>query len=306
MLYTLVKGSFNLAEQLTLCAEQPAPQMEDVYYGKPGQSSLQYAADFHPGKHSTDVLMLGQACAPSQQAVYHLDVQLQLGALHKVVRVFGNRVWQGGSISQPELFTRMPLVYEKAFGGLDIQGDALRGGEARNPVGVGFRGKKSASQLDGTPLPNLECPKQLIQDTTDTPEPAAFGPRAPNWQPRLQFAGTYDQAWQTTRAPYLPDDYSPRFMNVAHPNLIAPGFLQGGEPIKIIGMHPMGEIISQVPYVKLAAIVEVAGQTQPAAFNLETILLEPNQLRMSLVWKAAFPCDKKALKISQVTVNLAR
>jgi hypothetical protein len=41
-------------------------------------------------------------------------------------------------------------------------------------------------------------------------------------------------------------------------------------------------------------------------FNLETLLLEPNQLRFSMVWRAAMPCDKKMLKISEVKIATSR
>lgn len=305
-LYVVVKGSFDIGDNITLCDLQSPPQMQDEYYGEPGASSVKYSSDVHPGKVATDIFMIGQACAPDQRPVYFLDVHLQVGKLAKIVRVFGNRVWQGGSISQPEAFTRMPLVYEKAFGGLDLVDGQVRAGESRNPVGVGFAGKKTSSQIDGTPLPNLECPKSPITHPNDTPEPACFAPRAPNWYPRLLYAGTYDEQWEQQRAPYLPADYSARFMNAAHPDLIAEGFLQGGEPVKIMGMHPLGELNFTVPYVKLAAEIDLADKKESLLFNLESILLEPNQLKVSLVWKAAFPCDKQALKIRQVTLNLAR
>jgi hypothetical protein len=82
--------------------------------------------------------------------------------------------------------------------------------------------------------------------------PACFAPVAPNWQPRAGFAGTYDDNWQQTRAPYLPDDYNPRFMNVAPPDLIYPGYLQGGEAVRVIGMHPAGDLGFALPYVNLS------------------------------------------------------
>jgi hypothetical protein len=42
------------------------------------------------------------------------------------------------------------------------------------------------------------------------------------------------------------------------------------------------------------------------AFNLETLLLEPGDLRVGLTWRAALVCDKQALKVRRVTVNLSR
>src|SRR5690625_5122099 len=107
--------------------------------------------------------------------------------------------------------------------------------------------------MEGQLLPNLEDPANLIQSVDDCPEPACFGFRAPNWQPRAGFAGTYDQHWQERRAPYLPDDYNSRFCNAAHPDLIYPGYLQGGEPVEITNMHPEGKLKFTLPYLKLVA-----------------------------------------------------
>ena len=35
----------------------------------------------------------------------------------KVARVYGDRVWKGRSLSQPEPFLSIPLVYERSYGG---------------------------------------------------------------------------------------------------------------------------------------------------------------------------------------------
>jgi hypothetical protein len=151
-----------------------------------------------------------------------------------------------------------------------INGNTPRDAETKNPVGRGFVGQKHTTELNGFPLPNLECPDNLIRDYRDRPAPACFAPIAPNWQPRAGFAGTYDDIWQQTRAPYLPDDYNPRFMNVAPPDLIYPGYLQGGEAVRIIGMHPAGDLGCSLPYVNLSNKVLVAGQEMTSGgFNRE-------------------------------------
>ncbi len=305
-LYTMVKATFKIGQQWTLVEQQPEPQKEDVFWGEPGQSSLHFASDFHTGKASTDVLMTGSACAPEKQSVRQMDVSLSVGGVSKKIRVFGDRQWNQGLITSPQPFTVMPLVYERAFGGVDIIEGQVRAGEMRNPVGVGFAGKKSQSEMNGIALPNLECPNQLIQYHDDLPVPAGFGPIAPHWQPRAALAGTYDELWQTTRAPYLPEDYHPRFMNVAHPDLICANFLKGGEPVRITGMHPLGELNFNLPILKLRNKILMEGSEISFDFTLETVLLDPNQLQLSMVWRSAFECDKKALKVKQVTVSMTR
>jgi hypothetical protein len=306
-LYIMVKATFAIGTQWTLAEKQAPLQQGDEYWGEPAKSSVRFSSDYHIGKPATDILMVGSACAPGQRPVRQMDVGLQVGSLSKVVRVFGDRIWNQGQITQPEPFMTMPLVYERAFGGQDlIEGEKLRDVETKNPVGCGFAGQKDPSEMQGMSLPNLECPDHLIRNYRDRPDPACFAPIAPNWQPRVSFAGTYDDIWQQTRAPYLPDDYKPQFMNVAPASLIYPGYLQGGEGVRIIGMHPAGDLGFTLPYVNLANKILMAGQEYAAPFVMETLLLDPNQRQLSMVWRAAMACDKKLPKIQQISVSLSR
>jgi len=305
-LYTMVRATFNIGPQWTLAEKQPEPQQADVYWAEPETSSLRFVSDYHIGKAATDILMSGYACAPQEQPVRQLDVHLSVGSVSKTLRVFGDRFWHAGQITHPQTFTKMPLIYERAFGGADIHEQRLRSSEERNPVGVGYAGEKSNAEMNGLPLPNIEYPKELISDISDRPTPAGFAPIAPAWLPRRQFAGTYDENWSQTRAPYLPDNFDSKFLNAAHPDLIYPGFLQGGESVSIRGMHPMGDLNFNLPYVKLRNKLTVAGEEKHADFVLETLTLDPNQLQLSMTWRSAYLCDKKALKISNIHVSLAR
>jgi hypothetical protein len=122
----------------------------------------------------------------------------------------------------------------------------------------------------------------------------------------MRFVGTYDEAWQSERAPYLPADFDKRFLNMAHPDMVAEGYLKGGEPVSIVGMHPSGELQVHLPKVDMKSTVLVGSVEHQTQLNLETILFEPNKLRMSMVWRAALPCDKNVLKIKKVKVALKR
>lgn len=305
-LYVVVKGTFGIGAGVTLVDVQTPPCETDVYWTEPHKSSLKYASDIHTGKPATDIVVLGHACAPAQKEVTELDVGVAVGEVQKSVRVFGDRVWRDGKITRPLPFKAMPIVYERAYGGVQIVDGEVADAEARNPVGRGFAGSRKEGDMNDVPLPNLEDPAQLIRCQNDRPAPASFGAYAPNWQPRAGFAGTYDEVWRKTRAPYLPFDFDGRFLNAAHPDLIYPGFLQGGEPVTITHMHPNGPIRFDVPQVRLVTRVKVASATESPPFRLETLILEPNQLKASLVWRAALPCDKQALKISDVAITISR
>ncbi len=303
-LYLVVRAGFDIAPRATLTDEQPAPPEADVYWAEPGRSSLKYVSDYHIGKAGTDIAMIGLACAPSQKMVTSLDVNLSLGGMGKTVRVFGDRQWRDGQATRPTPFQTMPMVYEKAFGGVQIVDGEADDVEVRNPVGCGFSGNRGVADMDGVPLPNLEDPRHLIRDCTDRPPPAGFGFCSPEWQPRAGFAGTYDQRWQRERAPYLPEDFDLRFLNMAHPDLICTDFLQGGEAVSISGMHPEGQLDFALPRVDLFSRLKLGDQTHQAEFRLETLLFEPNRLQMSMVWKAAYSCDKRINRIDEIGIGL--
>lgn len=305
-LYVIVKATFNIGNKWTLAEKQLPPIAEDAYWTEPVKSSLKAASDLHIGKLATDIIVTGDACAPEGKQANQLDVQVMVGQVRKSIRVFGDRQWQNGGIAHPIPFQTMPMVYEKAFGGVDEENGVIVSADMRNPVGAGYAGRKKARELNGTPLPNLENPAQLIQDIKDMPTPACFSYISPGWQPRANFAGTYDEQWQKNRAPYLPDDFDMRFFNAAHPDLTYTGFVTGGEPVRISGMHPKGDLQFNIPHVRLAAKVNVKNRIETPVFDMETLIIEPNHLQLSMVWKAALRCDKKSLKISEVTINLSR
>jgi len=306
-LYIIVRASLDIGPKWTLSDEQKPPQAADEHWtDDPATSSLKLASELHIGKPATDIVMTGHAWSPAGREVQQLDVGLTVGSVSKAVRVFGDRQWHNGAISRPQPFCSMPLVYEKAFGGIHKEGDNIVDAEARNPVGCGFSGKRKAADVNGEPLPNLEDPRQLLQRVGDIVTPAGFSFISPSWQPRLSYAGSYDESWQKTRAPYLPLDFDARFFNMSHPDLIYPGYLLGGEAVHITGVNPDGPLAFELPVIGLAASVAVKSRLEKPAFNLETLLIEPDELKLSMTWRAAMRCDKEALKIREVQVNLSR
>lgn len=310
-LYVVLKATFEFTPGgPRLSEKQQKLVLADEPWGKPGESSLKYASEAHLLKPGTDVVLVGDAYAPKGRPVPSSLVSVQVGALRKVVQVFGERHWKGGLVSPrpstPEPFLRMPLVYERAYGGIHAQ-EGGRGkvlSEPRNPVGRGFRGRRSASEMAGQPLPNLEDPLKLIEGISDTPAPAGFGFVAPSWQPRQSFAGTYDHAWQTQRSPYLPLDFRAEFFLAGPAGLCTRQFLSGGEPVELIGASPDGVKQFRLPECRLSVTVDIAGQPRKPPLQLETLLLEPGESRFSMLWRGAVPCDKKALKVEQALFQL--
>jgi hypothetical protein len=301
---TVVKGTFTLDRQPETAGEQVPINLADEYYGKPGETSIRAPSDISLAKPGTDVLLHGHAYAPGGRAT-SMDVSLSVGKLHKTVRVFGDRAWSsdgvGHSISPPAPFERMPLVWERAYGGADEVDSALHQ-EARNPVGVGFRCRSSDYRLDGQPLPNLEDPDHLITNWKQSPPPACFAAVAPDWEPRRSLAGVYDDAWREDRAPFLPEDFDNRFFQVAPPGLAAPEYLIGGESVIVRGASPNGELQSKLPELPLRVTYVVDGRREDRPANIDTVLIEPDAGRSTLVWRASYRCERLLPRVSVVEV----
>jgi hypothetical protein len=196
----------------------------------------------------------------------------------------------------------MPLVWERAFGGLHRRGDKVLA-EERNPVGCGFAGGRSSNDMQGQPVPNLEDPAAPLQSLGQASAPACLAPTAPSWLPRRSWAGTYDAAWQRGRAPYLPDDFDARFFHCAAPDFAFDRYLEGGEPVQVDGVSPDGPIAFTVPDARLAVSVTVAGSTQQPPAYLETLSIEPDENHVCLTWRAALRCDRQVLKVEKIVVS---
>jgi hypothetical protein len=302
-LFTVLKATFTLGARVALAEDQVPVALADQHYGEPGLSSVRVPSDVCIGKPSTDILLVGSAWAPGGRATWQMDVSVAVGPVSKSARVFGDRVWDsspaGATLVWVAPFERMPLVWERAYGGTD-QTERGPTAEPRNPVGLGFRARDGAKPLAGLPAPNVEDPASPISSWKDTPPPAGFAPIAPHWEPRKSYAGTYDETWQKTRAPYLPNDFDPRFFQLAPPGLSASGRLQGGELVDLRGVTPDGVLQFTLPSARVHVVyrLDTGEETRPAA--LDTIILEPDAGRLMMVWSAALPCDKAALKVREI------
>jgi hypothetical protein len=205
-------------------------------------------------------------------------------------------------MSSPEPFETMPLMWERAYGGVDpvSDGDA----EVRNPVGVGYFARGGEGPQGDQWVPNLEDPSHLIARWTDRPPPACFAPIAAHWEPRRSYAGTYDERWQEERAPYLPADFDPRFFQVAPPDLVATEPLEGGELVVVEGASPSGVLRFRLPVVDVSLTYVVDGASEVRPVVLDTVVIEPDLDRLQLVWRGVLQCDKKALRVSEIRASL--
>jgi len=303
-LHVIVKATLTLKPRLALAPTQMPVTLADEYYDDPQTSSIKLASEMHIGKPGTDVLLVGSAHAAGGDEVTNSIVSVAAAGRVKHVRVSGDRFWRrDGGMTAPQPFTSMPLVWERAFGGTHVLPERVLA-EERNPIGLGFRGKRSAGEMADEPVPNIEDPSTPLTSAGDVGTPVCFAPSSPAWLPRRAFAGTYDAAWQRRRAPYLPDDFDARFFMMAAPELAFEQYLAGGEPFQLDGVHPDGPIAFSLPAAPLELEVTVAGSPERPPANLETVLIAPDVNLLCLSWRATLAVDRKVLKVETIAIGM--
>jgi hypothetical protein len=302
-----VKATFDIKPDgsTEVSKEQPPVLRIAEHHGEPGKSSIKYDADLVLTKKTTDVIVVGHAYAPAGTEVTHTDVGFKVGPIQKVLRVIGDRTWGSFGASAPLPFEKMPLVYERAFGGVDIKSKSPeKDWEWRNPVGTGFA--VSSRNATGLKLPNIEDPKKLISSWDDHPAPAGFGAIECHWQPRVGFAGTYDDNWMKTRQPLLAEDLDDRYFQCAPDDQQAPEFMRGGEPVVLHRLTPGGSLKFFLPKPFLGFDTRFYDGSRELHKNrkLHTVILEPDYPRVSLVLHSSLLCHFKGHKLARTVVTL--
>jgi len=301
-----VKGTFVLDKQgrtLEEAEEQEPLIMGDVHYGEPGESSVKYESDTGPLKTATDVVLVGHAYPPGGEGS-SVDVSLAVGSVERTVRVFGDRKWSRTlgkwGLTKPEKFERMPLIYERAYGGMDAvdEDPAKHAMERRNPVGSGFA--VSRGSLEDLPGPNIEDPGNLIKGWKDRPDPVGFGFIGRGWAPRVDLAGTYDGVWEKDRLPLLPKDFDHRYFNGAHTSLTAAPRLKGGESVTVRGATPRGELRFPLPRRALDMSWTIRDNWTHVPMDLDTVVIEPDESRVLLTWRATIECGREMTAIDKI------
>lgn len=294
-----VRGTFvvEAGGEVIVADQQLDVRLAPEYFGEPGKSALKYDMDMVRTKPGTDVVLHAHAHAPDQRPAPFVDVGFEVGALNKHLTVVGNRVWKRGLLgtypSEPKPFLTLPIRYEFSWGG------PLRSGEGRdpgNPVGLGRLAEA------GNPVPNIESRGDPIRSPGHTGQAVGFGPIAAEWQPRLKLAGTYDEAWQKERQPLVPRDFQNGYFRCAPVDQQVDGFLHGGEEVVLHNMTPGRLLRFKIPKVSLGFSTRIAGGTTHHRGDIHTVIIEPEQRRLIVVWHTSLPCHHTLYTLKETVV----
>src|SRR5262245_46225213 len=286
----VVKATFDVQRDgsCRIGAEQTAIRQMAETYGDFGKTSVRYETDLAGVKPATDVLVHGDAIAPHGQRVTELDVSVRVGAIKKRLRVIGDRVWETGMLgirmSAPRQFERMPLVYERAYGGWDRSAadEAQHRLERRNHVGTGFACREEGCVVSS--VAKVEDPDHLIARWSDRPAPAGLNAIDCAWSPRRELAGTYDDEWRRTRFPSWAADFDPRYHNCAPRDQQSAGYLAGGERVDIHNMSEHGPLSFHLPKMQFSFRTRFGRERVEHEGQLCSVIVEPNVPLVILAW----------------------
>lgn len=292
----IIKGTWDiLPDGTTTLSTIQIPVNSGPVFQNDGKRLL-YDTDAGPAKLATDIVLNGHAYAKNGRSTSILNVGLKVGNVFRLARVYGDRIWDGKQYSQPTAFIKMPLSYKNMS-----QGAYYPFAESYyNPEGIPVSQKPEAGI---SMLPHVE----FYDD-----EVPGFGAIPRHWPGRLQFSGTYDENWQYSRAPLLPEDLDARYWQCSPAPLYAGGQLKGGEVVCLGNMTPPGAGHNGLLVFALPRVFPVYrtqfydGSLHDHQATLHTVILEPDFPRVSMVWHSALACHHLVNQLESTTVSEKR
>ncbi|MCL1029176.1 DUF2169 family type VI secretion system accessory protein [Serratia silvae] len=312
-LVVIIKVTWELPHsgQDLVLADMQTPLIEaDISTGKPGFSATLYEGDYATFKPCCDVLVNGCAYSPSDRPVKEVPVLLQVNnqnntLLSKGFMVKGDRYWEPGVISfrpsSQQPFTKMPVSYDNAFGGIDNTKLTHPYFYQDNPVGRGYSHHKT--KLAGTLLANTEEIGNPIRTPGGHYRPMALGAVGRSWPIRSRYAGTYDDHWIQNIMPFCPDDFDYRFFQSTPPDQQIP-YPQGGEIVSLLNFSQNAVLKFKLPQQKIPVIfIPHVGSDKQLQSMVDTILIEPELGRVVMTSRAVLPIKKSLHEIKEVIVG---
>jgi hypothetical protein len=289
--------TFDAHGRVAVAKDQQEVCLAPEFFGAPAHSSMRYDTDLVRTKPGTDILLHAHAHAPGGKPAPCVDVGFRVGPLSKQLRVFGDRVWErrlsGLAPGEPIPFVSMPIRYERAWGGALPDTDAR---DPFNPAGVG------CDAAPGAPVPNCELPGSPVRSPRHDGPPAGFGPIAYHWQPRLKLAGTYDEAWRKERQPLVPKDFQDAYLRCAPIDQQSDRSLSGGEEVALHHLTPEGIVRFRLPRIGLGFTTRIDGGRVHHGRALHTVIIEPEDRRLVMVWQTALPCHHTLYSLKETIV----
>lgn len=275
LLTVIVKGTFTLVHDAAMTVAPPAPiGVEERHFRNSPVASLVRGSDLALHLPKAEVVVVGSAFAPRGQTTKATSVRLVVQSeratlVDKRIEVIGDRrALAGAPPPEPTPFDRMPLHYERAFGGMASR---------ENPVGRG-----SAPDDDG----RISYPNLFVAEGKGV-TPAGFGPIPSVWPARSMLRGSLGlHAANVASDVDLPADFNEHYFQTA-PVDQRMAELTGTELVTLVHMHPdFATLRTYLPRARGVAMVQTArGERLPVGLRIDTVHLEPDAMRAEIVYR---------------------
>lgn len=272
----VVVAKLTLAVSLSGEASIAVPPSPVRFFAEPyeGLRGVRFPEDTAEEKAGTDVLLVGHAQPPAGTKATAMDVRLRVGELSSTVRVVGPRFWlrnaRGLTPGPSAPLVRTPLASDFGFGGAE---------------------------------PELSAAAPVIEDPERPGEPATLGPLATNAPTRTKLLGTMDANWSRERAPIRPTDFDPKFYSCAPRGLWSSTPLLGDEPVEVVGATASGRWLFKLPrFAPRFFAQQRAGEAQELDTHLDTFLVDADEGRVELTWRAKTRLPAKSARLERLAV----
>jgi hypothetical protein len=259
----ITKATFAFASDAPMTRVEPLKiAREEVHYGDHPARSIRFTTDLVPHLTRADVLFTGHAHVPTGGRLETLPVRLGIfdGARQVLDKMLLVRQ-KGG-------FQRMPIVYERAYGGI---------GFPDNPLGVGFvEGSGDAT----------------ILDPTDAKRTAGFGPITRGSARRKRLLGLVPRV-KKGEIMEIPEGFDWIGFQCA-PADQQIGYLRGDEWIVMDGLHPtLPRARMRLPGARGLARVHGLSpfglrEGHEVELRADILHIDGDDLRCTVTWRGSF------------------
>lgn len=265
----------------------------EIHHRNNPMLSVRSAAETAPLLGRADLLFAGSAYAPAGRPTTALRTRWAIMRgdsviFDKSLDVIGERRARPPETpGDPEPFTSMPLVYERAFGGIGLP---------VNPLGVG-----AAPGPDGwLYLPNIVAPPG-----SNVAPPAGYAPLSSSWPMRKRRLGARRRADIEKDEALIGTDLDLAYFQAAPPDQQA-DYLRGDELILLKHLHPeIPALMSTLPSLTCAGVAAVdSGDPMALAFVADTLFLDGDRATCSVVYRARLPLPSGSVLRAAVGVGI--
>ena len=210
----------------------------------------------------------------------------------------------------PKPFTVMPILYDRAYGGVDDRPDdpSKHAAFMANPIG---RVSTRTCTRNGSTARRCRTPKSrnraVRRPSGDNYTPMALGP----WVAVGSRAFRYRRAPTTTRwleeqsFHFSPADFDERSYQAAPLDQQIPSSCGRGEEVRLVNLVPEGQLSFGLPVLDAPVhfFPKNGIREDGRSSLLDTIVLEPDLIDSRLTWRAMRPLKRNIFEVAQTVIG---